>query len=224
MAIIDANIQNGVMYIGNAAFKDCRSLTYVALPSSMASVNETAFTGCTTLCSFTFGDSMAVPSWITHLIARGSEAATRNYIFSVPTTAVGEFTASASDLMKNTKYTAIAVTPVTASPYYGAVTLIDYDADNAGYLEFVSSTLGKIEGAAQGATVVIETDKYHSFPDGILRQLNSRTDIILKVTWVENGVTKTFAIPSKYNALRKFSNGTGYVSFDQIYLKLKAKT
>ncbi len=51
-------IPDSVTSIGEAAFKDCKSLTYIEIPDSVTSIGKYAFDGCESLTSITIPDSV----------------------------------------------------------------------------------------------------------------------------------------------------------------------
>lgn len=58
-AITLAVIPEGVTYIGNSAFQDCRSLASVTFPSTLSHIDVNAFSGCSALTSVTLPASLA---------------------------------------------------------------------------------------------------------------------------------------------------------------------
>ena len=55
-SIKSVSIDNGVISIGNRAFKDCSSLTSVTIPDGVRSIGGYAFAGCTSLTSVTISN------------------------------------------------------------------------------------------------------------------------------------------------------------------------
>ncbi len=59
----DYTIPNGVISIGDSAFKDCRFLTSITLPNSVTSIGYGAFSNCTSLTSITLPNSVISIEW-----------------------------------------------------------------------------------------------------------------------------------------------------------------
>ena len=53
-------IPDGVIYIGDRAFKNCASLTSITIPNSVTSIGHDAFNGCTSLINLTIPDNVIV--------------------------------------------------------------------------------------------------------------------------------------------------------------------
>ena len=53
-----AKIPNGVVKIGNEAFRDCTNLAVVEIPDSVASIGNNAFFGCTSLAKINLPNSV----------------------------------------------------------------------------------------------------------------------------------------------------------------------
>ncbi len=61
MRLTGVTIPDGVTYIGQRAFEDCRGLTTLLIPSSVAHIGEAAFRGCTGLAA------VAIPNGVTEI-------------------------------------------------------------------------------------------------------------------------------------------------------------
>ena len=55
-------LQDGLTSIGGFAFRNCRGLTSIEIPSSVTSIGDSAFYGCRSLTSITFGENSKLAS------------------------------------------------------------------------------------------------------------------------------------------------------------------
>ena len=55
-------LQDGLTSIGSKAFRNCRGLTSIEIPSSVTSIGSSAFSSCTSLTSITFGENSKLAS------------------------------------------------------------------------------------------------------------------------------------------------------------------
>ena len=62
-SLTSITIPDSVTSIGNAAFKDCSSLTSITIPDSVTFIGACAFNGCSSLTSITIPDSVTSIGW-----------------------------------------------------------------------------------------------------------------------------------------------------------------
>ncbi|SCX89047.1 hypothetical protein SAMN02910292_00384 [Lachnospiraceae bacterium XBB2008] len=80
---------------------------------------------------------------------------------------------------------------------------------------FVQNTINNIVKAPQGGTVVIDTDRWYSFPKSVFDALAARPDLTLTVNYLSKGFTgdpMTFTIPAGTD-VSKLPDEKGYAGF-----------
>ncbi len=93
-------ISEGVLSVGNSAFKDCTGLTSVTIPSTVATIGTYAFRGCTSLASidirgdnemYSLVDGVLFDKSMTTLIEYLAGNTNRSYTISDKVTTIGNY-------------------------------------------------------------------------------------------------------------------------------------
>ena len=189
-------VPEGITSIGESAFSDCKSLTYITIPDSVNSIGEYAFSGCWYL------ESITIPDGMTSIADGAFENCDSFTSINIPNsvTSIGEYAFYGCDALTSVVIPE-GVTSIGENAFYGCNRLsIVYNNSN------LALNIGSIGNGyvAKNATIVVNkdstsyvnsTNKYILTDDGFLFSYKQGEYTLIAYDGRENKAT----LPAKIN-------------------------